>query len=88
MNIVILYHPESDHSRIIEEYVHDFTKVNPEVSMKLLSVDTREGANAATTYDVTSYPAMLALKEDGGLAKLWSGLPMPLMNDVAYFTYT
>lgn len=88
MKIVILYHPESDHSRTVEEYVHDFTRINPEVEMTLISVDTREGADKAAVYDVTAYPSMLALKEDNELVKAWVGLPLPLMNDVAYFTYT
>ena len=85
MRIVILYHPESDHSRIVEEYVHDFTHQDPDVSVEALSIDTRDGATMATVYDIVAYPSMLALREDGSLAKAWQGLPLPLMNDVAYF---
>ena len=88
MRITILYHPASDHSRLVEEYVHDFTKLNPEVSLEAVSVDTREGARLAELYDITSYPTMMAIREGGELAKVWEGLPLPLMNDVAYFTFT
>ncbi len=88
MKIVILYHPQSDHGRIVEEYVHDFTARNPEVAMEVLSVDTKDGANLAELYDIVSYPSMLALKENRELVKSWEGLPLPLMNDVAYFTFT
>ena len=88
MKIVILYHPQSDHSRIIEEYVHDFAKRNPEVSLEAMSVDTRDGANMATTYDVVSYPTMIAVRENGELTQAWPGLPLPLMNEVAYFAFS
>jgi hypothetical protein len=85
MRIIILYHPASDHSRIIEEYVHEFTHRNPEVVLEGISVDTREGANLATLYDIVAYPCMIATREDGSLAKAWQGLPLPLMNELAYF---
>ena len=88
MKIVILYHPQSDHGRIIEEYVHEFVFRNPEVSLQAISVDTREGANMATLYGVIQYPSMLALRDNGSIAKDWQGLPLPLMNEVAYFTIT
>lgn len=87
MRIIILYHPASDHGRTIEEYVHEFGIRNPEVSLEGMSVDTREGAVMASTYDVTMYPCMLALREDGSLAQVWQGLPLPLMNEVAYFAF-
>ena len=85
MRIIILYHPASDHGRTIEEYVHEFGVRNPEVSLEGVSVDTREGADKATTYGITMYPSMLAVREDGSLAQVWQGLPLPLMNEVAYF---
>ena len=88
MKIAILYHPASDHGRTVEEYVHDFTFRNPEVEMEVLSVDTIAGAKMAELYDVTAYPSMLAMREDRELVKMWVGLPLPLMNDVAYFTFT
>ena len=88
MKIIILYHPQSDHSRIIEEYVHEFVARSPEVSLEAISVDTRSGANMAQTYDVVQYPSMLAVRENGELAQAWQGLPMPLMNEVAFFALT
>jgi hypothetical protein len=88
MKIVMLYHPASDHGRTVEEYVHDFTKLNPEVNLEAMSVDTRAGAQMAALYSVMAYPTMLALRESGELVKTWEGLPLPLMNDVAYFTFT
>jgi hypothetical protein len=88
MRIVILYHPESDHSRTVEEYTHDFMRRNPEVKMESLSVDTLIGARTAELYDIMQYPSMIALRDDNSMAKSWVGLPLPLMNEVAYFSFT
>jgi len=88
MKIVILYHPQSDHSRTVEDYVYEFSKRNPEVSLEALSVDTRSGSNMARTYDVVQYPTMIALRENGELAQSWPGIPLPLMNEVAYFAFS
>ena len=88
MKISILYHPHSDHSRLVEEYVHEFTHRNPEVSLEAVSVDTHAGATMADVYDIVAYPSMLAIRENGELAKAWQDLPLPLMNDVAYFAFS
>ena len=85
MKIVILYHPESEHGRLVDEYVHDFVARNPDVSLESLSVDVLEGAKMAELYDIMAFPAMLAIRENGELAKAWAGLPLPLMNEVAFF---
>lgn len=85
MKIVILYHPRSDHSREVEEYVHEFIIRNPEVTIEAISLETREGADMATLYGVMKYPCMMTLRDDGVQTKSWEGLPFPLMNEVAYY---
>ena len=87
MKIIVLYHPASDHGRTVEEYVHEFMFRNPEVDLQAISVDTRDGADKAKVYDVIAYPSMLAIREDSSLAHAWQGLPLPLMNEVAYYTF-
>ncbi len=86
MKLVIIYRPASDHGRTVEEYVHDFTRLNPEVNLETLSIDTRAGADRAALYGVMAYPTVLALRDSGELVQSWEGLPLPLMNDVAYAT--
>lgn len=82
MKAVIIYHPNSEHARIIEEYVHDFTRINSK-KIDLLSLETREGAAEATMYDIVRYPALMVLDDSGSLHKVWQGEAMPLMNEVA-----
>ena len=85
MKLAILYHPKSDHGRIVEEYVRDFTRQRNK-NIELLSLDTKEGAYRATLYDVVSYPAVLATRDDSQLLQLWQGLPLPTMNDLSAYS--
>ncbi len=82
MKAVILYHPESEQARLIEEYVHDFSHTRPQ-TIDLLSLETKEGADMATLYDIVSYPALLVIDDRGSLQKVWQGQTLPLMNDLA-----
>jgi hypothetical protein len=82
MKAVILYHPNSEHARIVEEYVHNFSLGNSH-KIDLMSLETREGAAEATLYDIVSYPALMIIDESGRLQKVWQGSTMPLMNEVA-----
>lgn len=81
MKAVILFRPNSDHTRIVEEYVRDFQRrFNRDI--QLVSLDTTEGARQAELYDITQYPAVLAVKDDGQLVQLWQGPRLPLANEV------
>jgi hypothetical protein len=39
----------------------------------------------AKVYDITQYPAFLAIKDDGQLEQMWQGEMMPLMNEIDYY---
>lgn len=85
MRVVILYRPRSEHARIVEEFIHDFIYQHPDQKLEVLDVDTRDGSNLATLYEVMSYPAILVIEQDGHLIKSWIG-DFPLMNELAYYT--
>ena len=79
----ILYHPNSENARTIEQYTHDFESVHY-AEIDKMSLETKEGAALATLYDITTYPALLVLRDDSRqLVKAWQGLPMPLMDELA-----
>lgn len=84
MKVSILYHPNSEHSRIVEEFAHDMEHQQG-IRADLQSVDTRDGAAMATLYDITRYPAIIVTREDGGIVQSWLGEQLPLMNEVAAF---
>ncbi len=87
MKVTILYRPNSEFARSVEEFSHDIAR-QQNITPELVSIDTREGAAMASIYDITSYPAIMALRDDGGMAQLWMGERLPLMNEVAAFAHS
>jgi hypothetical protein len=85
MKVVVIYRPQSEHGREVETFIHDFQQTH-QAGLEVLSVDTREGVSTASLYDVTEYPAILAVREDGTLLKSWQGSQLPMMDEVAYYT--
>jgi hypothetical protein len=88
VRLLILYRPNSEHERTVDTFVRDFQHQH-EVGKKieLISVDTREGAEIAKTYDILEFPAILALADDGSALSIWTGTPLPLMNEVAGYSH-
>lgn len=84
MKVYILYHPQSDHARRIEEFAHEYERLKNK-TVDLLSLETREGAAMASLYDVVSYPAILAVRNDGQLMKHWQGDTLPMMDEVSAY---
>ena len=82
MKAFFIYHPQSEHARQVEEYVHNFSQVDSH-TIGLQSLETKEGAETAKLYDIVSYPALLIVDDRAQLLKVWQGDQLPLMNEVA-----
>jgi len=82
MKLSILYHPNSEFARSIEEFVHDFN-ASKNFEIELLSLETKEGAATASLYDISVYPAILAIRNDGQIMKSWEGSLLPRIDEVA-----
>jgi hypothetical protein len=88
VKLLILYRPESEHATTVESFVRDFqSRYEAGRRLELVSLNTRDGAATASLYDVMSYPAILALANDGSVLNMWQGTPMPLMDEVAGYAY-
>jgi hypothetical protein len=84
MKVLILYRPNTEHAGQAMDYARDYKQLkNKEI--KLISLDTVEGDDMAKLYDITQYPAVVAIKDDGQLAKMWQGSTLPLMNELDYY---
>jgi len=81
MKAVILYRPVSEHARDVDDYVREF-KIRTGREFKLISTETKEGANLGELYGIMSYPAVLVTDDDGKLQKIWQGEHLPLYNEV------
>lgn len=85
MKLVILYRPNSEHARLTETFIHDYRATHVSSSMEIVDIDTRDGIAMAELYDVVQYPAIMALKDDGKMQKIWQGPELPLMDEVASY---
>ena len=88
MRVVVLYRPDSEHGRLVEEFIHNYQSNYGSANFDVLNIDSRDGNAAASLYDVMQYPAILALREDGQLLRAWEGDTLPLMNEVAAYAYS
>jgi hypothetical protein len=84
MRAVVLYHPASDHVGLVEQYTQDFIRFKSRVLEKV-SLETRAGADLATLYDITRYPAILVIGPDGVLSHVWQGGFFPLMDELSAY---
>ncbi len=85
MKVVVLYRPNSEHARKVEDFARDFAHYQVDKKLELVSLDTRDGASTATLYDVMQYPAILALRDDGQILKEWEGDMLPMMNEISFY---
>ncbi len=68
-----------------EDYVRDFSRRFPDKQIELVNLDTREGAELAKVYGVLSYPAIVAIANDGRVLSLWQDELLPLMDEVVAY---
>ena len=87
MKVLILYRPNSEHGRIIEDFIRDYKNRHEEGKLEVMDIDSRDGSATATLYGIMQYPAILALRGDGSVLKYWEGTDLPMMDEVAYYTF-
>lgn len=85
MKILVLYRPNSEHGRLVEEFIHDFQSRHVGHRLEILNIDSRDGIATATLYDIMQYPAILVIQDDGYIQKVWEGDRLPLMDEVAAY---
>ncbi|HEX4773964.1 MAG TPA: hypothetical protein VH234_00390 [Candidatus Saccharimonadales bacterium] len=87
MKVLVLYRPNSDHARIIDNFIRDFKQRYAETRLEVLNIDSRDGIATASLYDVMQYPAILVLQNDGYLQKSWIGEQVPLLDEVFAYAH-
>ncbi|HVX48316.1 MAG TPA: hypothetical protein VHA05_03105 [Candidatus Saccharimonadales bacterium] len=85
MKVLILYRPESEHGRQVEEFIHEFQHRHGNNRLEIMNIDSRDGIATATLYDIMDYPAILVIQDDGMIQKSWAGESLPLMDEVAAY---
>lgn len=89
MKVLVFYRPNSEHARRVEEFVHDLQRRHDidDRHLQIYNIDTREGASMAALYDVMAYPSLFVVGDDGGYVKSWTDGQLPLMDEVASYTF-
>ena len=87
MKVLVLYRPNSEHGRLVEEFIHDFQQRYQDARLEVLNIDTRDGSATASLYDVMRYPAILVVQGDGYLQKSWEGDHLPLMDELVSYAH-
>ncbi len=85
MKAVMIYRPNSETARAAEEYLRDFTRRSGR-ELEVMDPDTAQGQAFCELYDAVEYPTLLALDDNGKLLQSWRGLPLPLFDEVAYYS--
>jgi hypothetical protein len=80
----IIYREESDYARAVIEYVREFER-RVGRAPELISPDTKQGSDFCQVYDIVQYPTVIATDDDGVMQNMWSGLPLPTINEVSYY---
>lgn len=83
MNVTILYKDKSDHTREVTEFVREYEhRTGHNGAIKLLDIETKEGAEFGRVYSIVEYPTVLATRDDGSVLQMWRGSPLPLFDDI------
>lgn len=81
MKVIVLYRARSEFATDVEDFVREFQNRH-NINMRVLDMETREGIEVATVYDIMQYPAILVTRDDGTLQKNWEGPKLPLLDEV------
>lgn len=84
MKTVVVYKSDSEHGRIVEEFLRDFTKQTGK-QLEVVDPESRAGASFCQTYDIVEYPSLIALDDRSQMIQLWKGQPLPRMSEVSYY---
>lgn len=85
MKVVIVYKNDSDHARAVIDYLRDFERQTGH-GLKTLEPETLEGEQFCRAYDIVEYPTVIAISDDSVMQNVWTGLPLPTISEVSYYT--
>lgn len=84
MRAVVLYKENTDCAREVTEFLHDFERQTGR-ELEVINPETPEGIQFCGTYDIVSFPTVIALSDEGIMQQTWRGLPMPTIMEVSYY---
>jgi hypothetical protein len=83
MKLTIIFKQKSDHARSVTEFIEMFGRKYPGKTIEQLDIETREGAEQARLYGITTYPGFIVKDNSGVMVSMWQGEKLPLIDEVA-----
>jgi len=89
MKILVFYRQNSEHTRQVEEYLRDLTRLHDvhEQNIRIIDPNTRDGATDASLYDILSFPGIVVTDDYGQFVHSWSG-SLPLMDELMSYAFS
>lgn len=86
MRVVIVWKDYTDYSREVIDWTREFERRTGK-ELENLDPDSLEGESFCRAYDIMQYPTVIAIAEPNGVEqKRWCGTPLPLINEVSFYT--
>ena len=84
MRVVVVYKDRTDYARQVIDYISDF-KRRTNRDLEVMDPESRAGIDFTQIYDIMQLPTIIALSNDGGMQNMWTGLPLPTIDEVSYY---
>lgn len=84
MKTVVVYKEKSEHARVVEDFLRDFTKQTGK-TIETIDPETLSGSAYCQAHDIVEYPTIVATDDAGHHLQTWRGLPLPRINEVSYY---
>lgn len=84
MRVVIVTRDKTDYARDVETYLGDFKRITGR-DLEVMDPDSRDGVSFCQTYGIMQFPTTIALDDGGVMQNMWTGLPLPTINELSYY---
>ena len=81
MRIVAVYREYSDHAREVTEWIDQFERRSGR-TVEQLDPDSPEGESFCSAREIMEYPTITVTDDDGRPYNIWSGSPLPVIDEV------
>jgi len=83
MKVIMIYKTDQEYSTAAEQYMRDFTRQTGR-TIETLDPESRAGVSFCSTYDIMSFPTLIAVDRDGAMQNIWSDT-LPTISEVSYY---
>ena len=89
MKLLVFYRQKAEHTRRVEQYLHDLGTSHDvdESDVTVIDPDTEAGSSSAVLYDIVSFPGLVVTSNDGRYIQSWSG-ELPLMDELMGYMFS